>query len=232
MTNRSSKSSFSTNAYKSIKGLILENKLAPGEAVTEQSLADHLNIGRTPIREALKKLEQENLIVTVNRRKRVNSLNVNQVNQIYELKICIESYMAGLAASRANDKQLALIENNMRRMEEHAKTLGQDDESMPKEGWFSTWMQLDANLHESIYKAADNEKSIEIIQSLNISIHRFKLGLLTLKGRIDISVLEHRRFVDDILARRPAEAQAHMSEHLKNVQTELVKIMSLFKVAN
>ncbi len=232
MTNRSSKSSFSSSAYESIKSLILENKLAPGEAVTEQSLAEHLNIGRTPIREALKKLEQENLIVTENRRKRVNSLNIGQVNQIYELKTCIESHMAGLAAARADKKQLALIERNMRHMEEHAETLGAHDGNTPKEEWFAKWMQLDADLHESIYRAAGNEKSIEIIQSLNLGIHRFKLGLLTLQGRIDISVLEHRKFVDDILAQRPAEAQAHMSEHLKNVQAELVKIMSLFAGPN
>ncbi len=230
MANRNTKSSFSTNAYESIKGLILENKLAPGEAVTEQSLADHLNIGRTPIREALKKLEQESLIVTENRRKRVNALNVSQVNQIYELKVCIESYMAGLAASRADEKQRALIEGHMQQMEEHA--LDRVEGQAPKEEWFAKWMQLDADLHESIYRAAGNEKSIEIIRSLNISIHRFKLGLLTLKGRIDISVLEHRRFVDDILAQRPAEAQAHMSEHLQNVQAELVKIMSIFPAAS
>ena len=218
------KTSFSTDAYESIKHLIVESKILPGEVITEQALAAQLEIGRTPIREALMRLEQEGLIITENRRKRVYALNVEEVNQIYELKICIESYMCALAAERATAAELKAIDRIMRQMEQHATTISREEK------WFQKWMELDTQLHESIYLAANNPKSIEIIRGLNIKIHRFKLGLLTLKGRIEISVAEHRHFVDAILRRDSKAAEASMREHLQNVHQELVKLMNIFTI--
>ena len=225
------KTSYSADAYRSIKTLIVESKILPNEVITEQALAAQTNIGRTPIREALKRLEQEGLIVTENRRKRVHAFDLNEINQIFELKICIESEMAGLAATRATDQALISIDATMVSMEEQAAQLGeQTQQNVDNKVWFRKWMDLDARLHEGIYRSTGNELSIDLVRSLNVKIHRFKLGMLTLEGRVITSVKEHRTFVDAILARDAERSRATMREHLTNVHQELAKLMKIFNV--
>jgi DNA-binding GntR family transcriptional regulator len=226
------KKSNSVDAYQSIKNLILESKILPGASITEEALATELNIGRTPIREALMRLEQEGLIITENRRKRVFMLDEAEVNQIFELKICIESSMAGYAAERATKTELDQIRKTMEAMDAQAAQLPTETTGQNAKAWFEEWMDLDAQLHQQIYLAAHNPTAWEIISGFNTKIHRFKLGLLTLQGRVAISVTEHRRFVDAILKRSSDEAEQHMKTHLNNVHRELIKLMKIFAVGN
>ena len=221
-------STYSVDAYEMIKRLIVTSEIRPNEVITEQALAAQLDIGRTPIREALKRLEQEGLVVTENRRKRVHALDLDEINQIFELKICIESAMVAQAAERAGEHDLQHIDDIMRKMEAHAAKIGGMADGGDRDRWFSNWMDLDADLHESIYRAAGNLLSIDIIRGINLKIHRFKLGMLTLQGRVAISVAEHRAFVDALLQRDPPRAEATMREHLRNVHQELVKLMRIF----
>ena len=89
-------------AYETIKSLIMSARLGPGQAVTETALSEKLGFSRTPIREALGDLEREGLIVTKNRRKRVYMLTVNEVEDIFDLKIEIESAVARWATQRGS----------------------------------------------------------------------------------------------------------------------------------
>ena len=88
--NKTSKNS-KESAYKRIQDLILGMDIKPGETITENALSNRLGIGRTPVREALKKLEQEGLIITTNRRKRVNVLTVKEIADIFDIKACLEA---------------------------------------------------------------------------------------------------------------------------------------------
>lgn len=216
------------NAYQAIKELILENRILPGATITEEALAEQLDIGRTPIREALMRLEQEGLVVTENRRKRVFTLEIPEIQQIYELKMCIEGRMAAYAAERASKEALAEIAEVMHLMEEHAKTLPVETRGASAKAWFRDWIDLDERLHRSIYLAGDNPTAWEIIKGFNTKIHRFKVGLLTLQGRVAISVKEHREFVDAILERKPEAAQQLMTQHLHQVYREMIKLMEIF----
>ena len=90
-TEKNKKSKAWEKAYDRIKDMILTMKIKPGEIVSENNLSKQLGISRTPVREAIKALEQEGLIIASNRRKRVYVLTVKEIEEIFELKKAIES---------------------------------------------------------------------------------------------------------------------------------------------
>lgn len=212
-------------AYETIKGLILNAKLRPGQAVTETALSESLGFSRTPIREALNDLEQEGLIVTKNRRKRVYMLTVHEIEDIFDLKIEIESAVARWAAQKGSDNQFKKLEKISGRMKQLARQRPGDERK--EDAWLNKWLAADYKLHEILFAMAQNKRAEQIIRNFNSQWHQLKLGMLTLEGRVERSAIEHERIVQAIRARQPGKAQQHMRRHLQNLKKELVKIMKL-----
>lgn len=213
-------------AYSVIQQQILSLQIKPGEAVTEIALSDRLGIGRTPVREALKRLEQEGLIITHNQRKRVYILSIREIEEIFDLKTAIESNVAKWAAQRGSEEEFIDLHGIQREMEvflaERASGQKQEDE------WLQTWLSIDLRLHAQLFKMAASHRSEVIIQNLNRQWHRLKVGILAMEGRIDKTVLEHQKFVGAILQKDPAAAQRLMEEHLENLKRELVKLLKVY----
>lgn len=95
--------------YAAIRRSILDGKLRPGERIVEQQLAERLNVSRTPVREALLKLERENLVARVGRGMAVRRYSSGEVRDIYNLRAHLESFAARLAAERITDGELAAL---------------------------------------------------------------------------------------------------------------------------
>lgn len=212
-------------AYETIKGLIISAELRPGQAVTETALSESLGFSRTPIREALHDLEQEGLIVARNRRKRVYMLTVNEMEKIFDLKIEIESAVAGWAAQRGSKKQFGQLDKISKEMKRLARLRPGDERK--QEAWLGKWLVADRRLHALLFAMAGNERARQIIQNFNSQWHQLKLGMLTLEGRVEKSAVEHERIVQEVCAQRPAKAQKQMRTCLQNLRRELVKIMKL-----
>jgi DNA-binding GntR family transcriptional regulator len=212
-------------AYESIKGLILSGKLRPGQAVTETALSEKLGLSRTPIREALHELEGEGLIITNNRRRRVYVLTAHEIEDIFDLKIEIESAVAGWAARRGTKRQCQRLNTILNQM----KLLARQRPENPRreEVWLSKWLTADRRLHALLFTMAGNTRARQTIQNFNSQWHQMKLGMLTLEGRVEKSAVEHERIVGEVCAQRPAQAQKQMRIHLQNLKRELVKIMRL-----
>ena len=86
MTSKRKNGNSVQEAYDAIQGLILSSKIEPEQVITELGLSEQLKIGRTPVREAIKILEQEGLIVRENRRKRVYLLTIKEAQEIFDIK--------------------------------------------------------------------------------------------------------------------------------------------------
>lgn len=214
-------------AYETIKGLIISANLRPGQAVTETALSRSLGFSRTPIREALHDLEQEGLIVTRNRRKRVYMLTVNEIEDIFDLKIEIESAVACWAAQRGSKnqyKQLVKISNEMKRL---ARLRPRNERK--EHAWLDKWLVADRKLHALLFIMAGNKRAQQIIQNFNSQWHQLKLGMLTLEGRVEKSAVEHEQIVQAVCAGDSHNARKQMQSHLQKLKKELVKIM---KIAN
>lgn len=212
-------------AYEKIKGLILSAELGPGQAVTETSLSKRLGLSRTPIREALHDLEREGLIITRNRRKRVYMLTVSEIEDIFDLKIEIESAVAGWAAQRGSKNQFQRLEKISNRMQHLAQQ--RPNSERKEQACLNKWLAADRKLHALLFTMAQNKRARQIIRNLNSQWHQMKLGMLTLEGRIEKSAVEHERIVREVCAQRSVQAQKQMRNHLQNLKRELVKIMKL-----
>ena len=212
-------------AYERIKGLILSGKLRPGQAVTETALSENLGLSRTPIREALHELEREGLIITNNRRRRVYVLTAHEIEDIFDLKIEIESAVAGWAARRGTKRQCQQLDTTLNHMKRLARQ--RPDNPRKEEARLNKWLTFDRRLHTLLFTMAGNERARRIIQNFNSQWHQMKLGMLTLEGRIEKSAAEHERIVREVCGQHPAQAQKQMRIHLQNLKRELVKIMKL-----
>jgi GntR family transcriptional regulator, rspAB operon transcriptional repressor len=213
-------------AYELIEQQILNLQIEPGEVVTEISLAERLGIGRTPVREALKKLEEKGLIITHNGRKRVYILTIREIDEIFDLKVCIEGGTARWAALRGQEEDFAALEKIMGEMKGFVGQRPPDERGEAE--WLKKWLEIDKRLHGLLFRMAHNRKSESLIKSLNTQWHRLKVGILTMEGRIEKAVLEHEKFVQAILNRDASAAEKAMKEHLENLRKELVKLLKIF----
>jgi GntR family transcriptional regulator, rspAB operon transcriptional repressor len=214
------------NAYNRIQELILRMDIKPGELVTEISLSKRLKIGRTPIREALKKIEQEGLIFTLKHRKRVYVLTLKELEEIFDIKICLESYVAECAANNNSSIYIEELKKNLDDMEKAVSFNVHNDEEEKKR--LNDWLNADRNLHHMLFKMADKPKIEPIIRNLDLQWQRLQLGIYTLEGRMKRSHMEHKKFVQAIIDHKPEEANKLMREHLKTVSNELVKLFRMF----
>ena len=100
-----SKKNSKEEAYENIQKLIMTMEIKPGESITESELQKLLNIGRTPIREALARLESEGLIYSNKGRKTVYKLTADEIVQIFDIKNELEGAIVRWATERGSDKQ-------------------------------------------------------------------------------------------------------------------------------
>lgn len=210
-------------AYDTIKQLIMNADLRPGQAVTEIGLSQQLGISRTPIREALGDLEQEGLIITTKRRKRVYMLSVREVEELFDLKIEIEGAVARWAAQRGSAKQFVRLQSISKRMNNLAAK--RPSTEAKESHWLEQWLAIDEELHRTLFEAAGNQRARQTVLTLNVQWHQLKVGMLTLEGRVEKSAVEHERIVAAVCAQKAAEARKRMQTHLQNVKRELIKIM-------
>lgn len=213
-------------AYALIKQLILDMHLKPGEAVTEITLSEKLAIGRTPVREALKSLELEGLIFSSNGRKRVYLLTIKEVEEIFDLKICIEGAVVRWAAEKGKDEEMAALRQTIGKMKEIANRVNNDEKEEAKT--LADWLEKDRDLHSLIFKMADNNRAEQIITTINNQWHRLRVGIYTIEGRMMKAVVEHEEFVEEILRRDGVQAEEKMKVHLANLKNGLVKMLKIF----
>jgi len=212
--------------YNDIKELILNMTLKPGEFISEAILAKRLNVSRTPIREALKRLEQEGLIVTDGRRKRVFILTLKDLEEIFDLKRIIETSITKLAIERGKDKDFERLAVTIKELEILAKERPKDGKE--KEEWFPAWFRKDKEFHDIIFDMANNNRARQIIENLNSQWHRLRIGLDAIEGRVEKSLEEHKAIAQAILDKDSVRAEIAMTEHLRNLYNSVAALMRLF----
>ena len=138
--------SLSQQAYQRLRDMIVTLRLAPGALVNEAALMDELDLGRTPIREALQRLAYEGLVVMQPRRGAfVGSLSIVDLQQIFELRRTIEGYAASLAAERATPADVVAMQTALGALD----STGTD--ASPE-----TYIAIDRSFHRAVARAAHN----------------------------------------------------------------------------
>lgn len=206
---------YQQQAYDFVKKNIFELRYKPGEFVIDSQIAEELGISRTPVREALYKLESEGLLVGVARRGwRVYSLSLSDIHAIFDIKVAIE----GMTAAKAALCPDHALREQLQAAVEHMKMAVDADD--PK-----AWLEADFALHKVLFQMANNERATRIVANLNDQWHRLRIGFAAMEGRIQRSTLEHELFVQAIIDGDSGRAEQAMRDHLNQVRAELVRLL-------
>lgn len=213
-------------AYQKIKEKILDVSIKPGQNISELILSKNLGISRTPVREALRKLEQEGLIVNVNGRKKVASISYNDITQIFDLKIAIEGSIAQNATMRktvAQSKRLDAVVKRMQQFSDEYRTMQSGSGSALDE-----WLKIDWEFHSLLFEMSGNSRAYTIIENLNMQWHRWRMGLLAMEGRVEKSIVEHLNIARAVQAGKAEEARQLMVSHLEDLYRTIINIAGAF----
>jgi len=200
-----------------IRGAIMNGTLQPRERLMEIQMAEELGVSRTPIREALRKLELEGFIVMVPRKGAyVSDLSFKDIADVFEIRAALEGLAAGLAAERITEEELERME---RLLVEKQEAITQDD--------ISKLVEVDTKFHELMYQASRNVRLGSIISNLREQIQRFRLTSLSYPGRNKLSLEEHKKIVEAIQARDYQLARQLATEHIENAENVLIECIKL-----
>ena len=210
-----STSTYQEKTYKYMKAQIMNLGFKPGEYVTDTQIANVLNVSRTPVREAFRILEHEGLLIYETRRGwKVYSLTLEDIKEIFALKIIIEKMIAVRAAS-CEDNQLR---------EKLAVCLQEMKEAMINNN-VDLWIKKDTDLHHIIHQMANSKRAESIVENLNDQWHRLRIGFTARTDRMQRSYKEHEEIVKAILEKDNTQAEKATQIHLALVQEELINLL-------
>jgi len=204
--------------YEQLKTAIVELRIPPGAPLREADIAQGLSVSKTPVREALGRLEQDGL-VTLNsfRSALVTEYTARDLQEIYELREIIEVAAARAAAESMSDKGLAdlgRIASECVRL--NAEGGGGDGPEL---------VQLISEFDTVLYEEVRNRRIRAILD--NLAAHLARIGRLTteIPGRIDASVREHAQIYEAIKRRDPENASRFMREHIRSVRDDQLRAL-------
>jgi DNA-binding GntR family transcriptional regulator len=199
-----------------LREAIVSGVLKPGERLMEIQLAEELGVSRTPIREAIRRLELEGFLVMVPRRGTyVADLSIKDINEVFEIRTALDVLAAGLAAERITEEELEDMERLLVQIGEYIEA-GDADRIVEADGQF----------HDILYQASRNDRLVGIISNLREQFTRFRSISMAYPGRIKNTLDEHRRLVEAIAQRNPELAQQFAREHMENAEQTLLNDLS------
>lgn len=192
--------------FNTLREAILKGDFAPGERLMEKQLAERMGVSRTPIREAIRKLELEGLVIMVPRKgAEVASITNKDIIDVLEVRATLEALAVKLACKKMSDEELdELVSVN----EEFRIAATKKD--------VETIINKDVEFHDIIFHSSDNEKLIQIINNLREQIYRFRVEYIYKMENYDQLVAEHDEIVNAMKERRGLDASSIALRHIEN----------------
>ena len=192
--------------FNTLRQAILKGELKPGERLMELSLADKLGVSRTPVREAMRKLEQEGLVVMIPRRgAQVAGITQRDLNDVLEVRIALENIAIEKACTRMSEEVMSQLYLASRRFEK-----------MIEEGDLVHLAEADEAFHEIIYRASDNARLIQILSNMREQFYRYRVEYLKEEQTREQLLQEHQDLMNAIRKRDVKRAQEIAYLHLEN----------------
>ncbi len=188
-----------------VRNLIIEGKLRPGERINENDLAEFLGCSRTPLRDALKALQGEGLIlIEPHKGTYVSRITADQTQGQFEALALIERVCGELATRRISDDQIRWLAELHRQMF-----------AFHSEGKRLEYSELNDQIHHSYASLSGNATLIEIHAKLIVGARRVRVAAIRAVERWDESVAEHRAILTAIEGREAEEAGSLIEQHVR-----------------
>jgi DNA-binding GntR family transcriptional regulator len=196
-----------SDPYHRLRQAIVSGQLHPNERLTESSLAERLHVGRTAVRSALVRLDQEGLVkLERNRGARVRHISDREALEIEEVRAALEGMLARRAATQIKAAGLQELRRMIQEMRDHVE-----------QGDSIGYSELNSAFHELIWAAADHPTAARIVGSLKSQGIRFQFQTALRPGRAQRSLREHEAIFAALKAHDPDRAETAMRDHLAEV---------------
>jgi DNA-binding GntR family transcriptional regulator len=197
----------SADAYRRLRNEIVSGEFHPNERLVEADLARRLDAGRTAIRAALVRLDQEGLVSREpNRGARVRLVSDREALEIEEVRVILEQMIVRHAAQRVTATDLRDLRRSIVRMRARLA-----------EGDPMGYSGLNAEFHQRIWSIADHGTAGRLLSNLKSQSIRFQYRTILRPGRTAASLREHEAIVDALASRNPDAGEAAMRQHLSHV---------------
>ena len=198
--------------FQTLRQAILKGELQPGERLMEIKLAERLGVSRTPIREAIRKLELEGLVVMIPRKgAAVANITDKDTKDVLEVRRTLEMFAVEVACDRITPEQLV-------QLKEAAKAFEASNGSMD----LIRIAETDMHFHEIIYEATHNERLVQMLNNLRENMYRYRIEYLKDPNYYNSLVAEHQEILDAVENGDKERARVCMRDHIDNQQLAVI----------
>ncbi len=199
--------------FEYLRESILKGKLEPAQRLMEVQLAEQLGVSRTPVREAIRKLELEGLVVMLPRKGAyVADVSLKDIIEVLEIRAALEGLAASVAAERMTDEHLERLE-----------LISYQFKKSLENGDIDMMVQKDIELHDLIFNSTNNQKLIQINNSLREQVYRFRVTYISDHDTSKNLVKEHEEIIESICNRNSKNAMQRATVHIENAQNFIIE---------
>jgi DNA-binding GntR family transcriptional regulator len=188
--------------YQTLRHSIIHGALEPGKRLRSDALATALRVSRTPVREALRKLEAEGLVQPSGSGLIVRTLSDHDLTEVFYVREALEGMAARLAAENATPSEIAAIDE-----------LLEDMEAVRRRGDIGALRRLSGEFHQLVCRAAHNNRLLQSLQTLLDHVRQIQTSTLYNAGRPEQALQEHRSLLRAIAARDGDGAELAARQH-------------------
>jgi DNA-binding GntR family transcriptional regulator len=217
------KPSLVEDAYRALKEAIRDNVFPPGYQGSEQEIALRLGMSRTPVHEAIIRLQEDGLVRVLSKRGvQVCPLAPDDIREIYDVVIAIEARAAELLAAMPYENRCRVadeLEDTILHME---RALREDD--------LHAWAVADDQFHRILFERCGNSRIRRIAQTITDQAHRARMLTLKLRPKPTGSAAAHRSIAEAVRKGQTAEAHQHARQHRIDARDELLALIQSFGI--
>ena len=203
--------------FNTLRKAILTGTLKPGERLMEVHLANKLGVSRTPIREAIRKLELEGLVIMIPRRgAEVAQITEKSLKDVLEVRRALDALSVELACDRITEEELGTL-----------KKACDDFETAVREKDVSVIAKADVALHDIIVKATGNQRLQQLVNNLAEQMYRYRFVYIKDESQHDKLIAEHKEIFESIAGRDKERASMAAKLHIDNQEKSIIRQIRL-----
>ena len=204
--------SLADQVFEHLENDILSGKHQRGEILTESKLSSQLGVSRTPIREALRRLEQEHLIEESGKGSVVIGITDKDLEDIFAIRTSLESMVASIVAKKRSQEQLAELKETLELQEFY---LSKQDADRIK--------LMDNKFLQTLYRLSGSMTFYDVLVPLHKKVQKYRKASVESKSRAIESVNEHRKIFEAIEMQNPEMAALYAKEHIENAYNHIIR---------
>lgn len=208
--------------FNTLRQAILTGELKPGERLMEIHLANKLGVSRTPIREAIHKLELEGLVIMIPRRgAEVAQITEKSMSDVLEVRRAVDALCVELACDRICEEELDALKKACDNFEEAVKTKD-----------VKVIAQADVDLHDIIVQATRNQRLVQLINNLSEQMYRYRFEYIKDFSQHDRVIEEHRMIYESMCNKDKEAATEAAKTHIDNQKKAIIRQIQLERQKN